>query len=248
MSAYQRLTNYDGNLYGEPSFQGVEYDWEVPDEHVIGSPGGVSTTQHHWTKGFYGRGNTSSNIYAGEGPDYIAGEYGNLYQTGQSAGQALGYYPKSADYQFWKNEEPSVSVAQKKSLMKENFTGETNYDIIDENALSIVTPIDYIPSIKATESFSMNNINNSIKRVSPIKIKSKISPWSAVLILAVMYSMFDSWSEVIQKFVNEKILAGKPSSYQGMLIAAIMMTLFFFLLIFMTDAFGSTEANLDQEL
>jgi hypothetical protein len=116
---YQGFSNYDGTLaggkensyvdtlYGNPTYRGIEYDWEVPDDMVVGSPGGVSSIQHHYTHGFYGRGNTSSDIYAGQGQRYNSGLYGNMYQTGQSGGQGMGYYPDAPDYQYWQNYEPS---------------------------------------------------------------------------------------------------------------------------------------------
>jgi hypothetical protein len=107
MSEYQTLSNYSGSLYGHPQYNGIEYDWEVPDNLVVGSPGGVSTIHHHYTKGFDGRGNTSSDIYAGQADRYISGIYGNLYQTGQEAGQNMGYYPAAPDYQYWQNQQPS---------------------------------------------------------------------------------------------------------------------------------------------
>ena len=104
---HQSLSKYSGSLYGRPTYEGIEYDWEVPDDKVIGSPGGVSSVHHHYTKGFNGRGNTSSDVYAGQGERYNSGVYGSLYQTGQEAGQAMGMYPAAPDYQFWQNEEPS---------------------------------------------------------------------------------------------------------------------------------------------
>ena len=67
MINYQTLSKYSGSLYGRPEYDGIEYDWEVPDNLVVGSPGGVSSIHHHYTKGFNGRGNTSSDIYAGQG-------------------------------------------------------------------------------------------------------------------------------------------------------------------------------------
>ena len=118
MADYQTLDKFSGNLYGEPRYEGLEYDFEVPDNLVVGSPGGVDTIHHHWTKGFNGRGNASSDIYAGQGERYNAGVFGNLYNTGQEAGQSMGYYPAAPDYQFWQNQEPQqYSHSQSPSSM-----------------------------------------------------------------------------------------------------------------------------------
>lgn len=112
--AYQNLTNYSGDLYGQkpPEYKGVEYDYEVPDNTVIGTPGGVDSTRHHYTKGFYGRGNTSSDIYAGQQERYISGEYGNLYNTGHTASQQMGYYNGAPDKKWWLNQPPQQGPNQ----------------------------------------------------------------------------------------------------------------------------------------
>lgn len=108
MAKHQRLGTYEGSLYGAPRYEpdGIGYDFEVPDNLVVASPGGVSTVHHHWTKGFYGRGNTSSDIYGGQGQRYISGNYGSLYQSGQSAAQDMGMYPEGKDYRYWLNGQP----------------------------------------------------------------------------------------------------------------------------------------------
>ena len=115
---FQSIGKYDGSLsgrqnqndnstlYGQPEYRGIEYDWEVPNNLVVGSPGAVSTIHHHYTHGFYGRGNTSSDLYAGQGERYNSGIYGNLYQTGQESSQQY-YANPPPDYQYWQNEEPS---------------------------------------------------------------------------------------------------------------------------------------------
>ena len=105
MNAYQKLTQFSGSLYNDPdpSYRGIEYDFEVPDNLVIASPGGVDSVRHHYTKGFYGRGNTSSDVYAGQQNRYISGEYGNLYHPGHGAAQAQGFYGNAPDSKWWMN-------------------------------------------------------------------------------------------------------------------------------------------------
>ena len=51
MAGHQNLGRYDGSLYGEIDNRGMEYSTQVPDNMVIGSPGGVSSTHHHYTRG-----------------------------------------------------------------------------------------------------------------------------------------------------------------------------------------------------
>ncbi len=109
MSNYQSLSSYNDALGGTPKYNGAEYDWEVPDNQVISSPGGISSIHHHPTKGFYGRGNTSGDIYAGQGQRYNSGLYGNLYQEGQMSSETLGMYPKPPDYRYWENQQSQMS-------------------------------------------------------------------------------------------------------------------------------------------
>lgn len=62
----------------------IEHDRQIPDHIVISSPGGVSAIHHHYTKGLYGRGDNSSDIYGNAPNRYISGEYGNIYRSGHS--------------------------------------------------------------------------------------------------------------------------------------------------------------------
>lgn len=128
---YQNLNTYDGSLYQQHANSynnttfdgnrqnpfagtnfdkgaddGIEYDYEIHDGSVVSSPGGVSTTNHHYTHGLYGRGNTSSDVYAGQSYRYISGAYGNLYDTGATSTDQLGYYPSAPDNQYWNNITP----------------------------------------------------------------------------------------------------------------------------------------------
>lgn len=113
-NGYQQIKNYKGNLYGEPEYAGLEYDWEVPDNMVISSPGGASAVHHHYTKGMYGSGATMWDIYGGEGKRYPYGEHGNVYQTGQSSAQQAGLYYPAPDKMYTQNQ----STAH-----RDNFTG-----------------------------------------------------------------------------------------------------------------------------
>lgn len=108
---YRNLKDYDGGPTN-PSHDDSpgEYDYEIPDDMVVGSPGGLSTTYHHYTHGFYGRGNTSSDVYAGEGNQYISGVYGNLYNTGGSSAEQLGLYPNPPDPPYWQHMSPQNTL------------------------------------------------------------------------------------------------------------------------------------------
>jgi hypothetical protein len=107
--SYQNLTKLNGNegLYGTPSYQGLEYDFEVPDSHIVQSPGGASTTHHHWSHGIYGAGASDSNKFGFQGYRTDHGINGNLYQPGLPAADSLGLYPgQYPDAQYWNNQPP----------------------------------------------------------------------------------------------------------------------------------------------
>lgn len=130
-----RRTNYStlGRI-GEPKYGGIEYDYEVQNNHVVGSPGGVSSIHHHWTKGFNGQGNLSGDIYGGDNPRYISGEYGGMYQVGDAQSTKLGYYPPSTDPKMWDPTRPK----------KEHFSPskEKDYDMISPPDDEVVTSVD----------------------------------------------------------------------------------------------------------
>jgi hypothetical protein len=107
MTEYQRVKQFNGGLYGVPVNHGIEYDFEIPDSQVVQSPGGLSSTHHHWSKGFYGVGRSTSDIYAGQGKRYENGDYGSMYNVGQTASQQLGYYGEDqSDPKYWQNQPP----------------------------------------------------------------------------------------------------------------------------------------------
>jgi hypothetical protein len=101
---YQQLQEYSGSLYGSPEYSGLEYDFETPDNIVVGSPGGVSGIHHHYTKGMYSNESSYWDIYGGESPAYPYGEYGSLYDKGLGASFTQSDYPPPTDQFFTQNE------------------------------------------------------------------------------------------------------------------------------------------------
>lgn len=125
--SYQILDNFTGSMYKtprqlnypQPSYQGIEYDYEIPLDEVVSTPGGVSSRYHHPTYGFNGRGNASSDIFAGQGDQYISGIYGNLYEKGDTSTGLEGFQPPDEQFK-WDGEVEELDpvtgeVLQKKS-------------------------------------------------------------------------------------------------------------------------------------
>jgi len=85
---YQVLNSPDSPVYGTPDYDGLEYDYEVPNQMLVESPGGTSDIHHHWTKGFYGVGGSSWDVFGNDPPPTVYGNTGSLYATGPTATQA----------------------------------------------------------------------------------------------------------------------------------------------------------------
>lgn len=101
MSAYNRIG--DSSFYSKsqlPAFTGIEYDSELPNNMVIASPGGVSTTYNHYTHGIYGKGDLTSDVYGWQGYRNVSGPYNNLYTQGFDSGSQSGMYPPSRNVNF----------------------------------------------------------------------------------------------------------------------------------------------------
>ena len=252
MANYQNLSAYAGSLYGEPRYQGVEYDWEVPENLVIGSPGGVDSTRHHWTKGFYGR-DTSSDIYAGQGDRYVSGVYGSLYDTGQSGGDAMGYYSAPPDYQYWQNEVPqqysySKSHAslwapamtayaghegntQKKAHIEGYESGYTNdeFDLI-EGADDVGNEFHDDDGDDDTDLDDLKAEVDSIKTT----IKTNTTPpWVVFLFLILLFIAFDFWAEAGHRFISQRFHEGAVPSWERSVIYAGGVTVIFVFIIWL---------------
>ena len=131
MKNYQSIENYKGSMFsppkpsrfvGLPEYMGIEYNKNTPDGLVVSSPGGVASVFHHPSLGFYGQGGSTNDKYAGDGSRYLYGEYGNLYNVGDSASTYMGNYPPAPDYKFTKNESFAVTPSnKKKGILREMF-------------------------------------------------------------------------------------------------------------------------------
>lgn len=178
---YQSVKDYDGSLYGaspkrEDPFagsnfardDGYQYDYEVSNDNLIGSPGGVSATHHQPIGNIYGRANTSSDIYAGQDHRYINGEYGGLYSTGQTASENLGYYPTPPDAQWWNNITPQntapYGMGQNPPVVPPDNIPANDPEV---NAYSNSRYITEPFSRTAGDPRSMNSVNTTVPQPSP---------------------------------------------------------------------------------
>lgn len=236
---YQNLSKVNGSLYGDGMYgpvrsNGISYDFEVPDNLVVASPGGVSTVHHHYTKGFNGRGNFSTDIYAGEGEQYIASVYGNLYGQGQEAGNALGMYSNlTPAYEYWLNQEPqtysynaynpasnwaptdNLPVAVKKTTTNqiEGFTPDA-----EDDDYELLEQIDDVPQ---TEEYIENYTTTRY-----------ISPFYTVLLFILAVIVINVWIYTVYGFVKEKWYYDKDVYWQHMIVCSCALTLLFFVVVY----------------
>lgn len=219
---HQKISEYTGNLYGTPHYQGIEYDWEVPDNEVIGSPGGVSSIHHHYTKGFYGKGNTSSDVYAGQGQRYNSGLYGNLYQSGQEASQAMGYYPAAPDYQYWQNQEPQ-------QYSHSHQPGEAPLPGSPIMGFPQKEDFDFDPSFELIDSDEY-----PMKDGSEVSIQTKISPWVVLLIIFVIFIVFYLWAKAGDRFMVKYLHDGKRPSWKRLVVYSLIATVILGLILYLS--------------
>lgn len=190
---YQSVRDYDGSLYGSPTRKedpfagsnfarddGYQYDYEVSNDNLIGSPGGVSSTHHEPIGNIYGRANTSSDIYAGQGHRYIDGDYGGLYTTGQTASENLGYYSSPPDAQWWNNITPQntapYGMEHNPSVTPPRDIPATDPEV---NAYSNSRYITEPFSRTAGDPRAMNSVNTTVPQPSPAEGYSSHSSGSS---------------------------------------------------------------------
>lgn len=262
MSNYQNLKTYNGSLYGEPpEYRGIEYDWEVPDNMVVASPGGVSSVQHHWTKGFYGRGVMSSDWYAGQGDRYISAEYGNLYQSGHSSSQDQGYYTAAQDYQYWQNQPPpqyslggqqlqpdlgntnfslkapdiNTSIKKQAKAQYNDFKKFTDGDGIVETYISPNGDFELVEQSDLKKSPPTVEIVNAIPP-SEDKITKMANFLIIIIFLFLLFMMFHFWAKVFDSAISQKFQKSHMSSlgikWQTQMLFAILATFVFLIAVY----------------
>jgi hypothetical protein len=66
----------DNNNFDYPERRGGLLNQDV----LMGSPGGLASSVHHWTGGFYGKGGSNTDKFPGQNSNpYPSGEFGNMY-------------------------------------------------------------------------------------------------------------------------------------------------------------------------
>ena len=219
-----------------PSSSGIQYDPRIPDDVVVSSPGGVDSNHHHWTKGFYGSGGASNDIYGFDPPRYPSGEYGNLYHKGPMAAQV--YYPKDADGPYrrlWDGKSPDVPSNQISAA---------------ESEYSLVMPD---PTFTPPKLNSVQGGNGGVEPGLLIEgfdgsTKTKKSKYSfenaalvfAIIVLAGIAASF--WIQSGTTYLREKFHKGKEMSSKELAVYAVAVTAILIIIFWLTgESFSVVE-------
>lgn len=261
---YQTLKTYDSSLTSQPKIQfpdeyandGIEYDYEIDDGMVVGSPGGVSTTYHHYTHGLYGRGNTSSDVYAGQGDRYINGEYGNVYNVGQSSPNQLQMFTSPPDNRYWENITPAQTGPYGQEFAPPTtYPGNAfsevrfreNYD--PRMGVSVYPPPPHKPSTIEHLDPSMEllvdpktilpppkKLAEEVKDVaSRVRIVPKTNPLLMLFLFLAVFVVFDFWSATASLYIKQAYHNNNEPSWKSSLMYAVIITVVFVVLLWITD-------------
>jgi len=215
--SHQKLDSYKGDMYGTPKYSGLEYDYEVPENIVVASPGGTSSIHHHWTKGFDGRGNSSSDIYAGQGPQYISEQYGSMYQQGHTASEK--YYPAPPDYEFWKNQTPNQLSNQVDLGYQDSYSivGDSSMKLYqgDQDSLTTFRKGDGEYGVEYDKEYIKEGfelIKSSEESVEPeYSTKTALITFGSLLLLFIVLCF---WTKTLDLFIIQALNKGNRPSWK----------------------------------
>lgn len=221
---YQTLQRYRGSLYSSPQYTGMEYDYEVPDNIVVSSPGGVSSVQHHWTKGFYGNGASTYDVYAGEGNAYPYGEIGNLYQQGQNAPHEMGMYPPGTDQMYIGNQSTAhVENFQYAPLVgRQQTEGHRRGDVGQTQVpgMELISPPDAGSAVKVSDVAKA-------AETGPTKLTHEIyipNPLTILFVFILMYIALDLITIAGENLIFTKFHGGKTPDWRWLAFYALLIT------------------------
>lgn len=270
------MTNYNKigktNFYQEnqaPSFTGIDYDPTIPNNMIVATPGGVSTTYNHYTHGMYGMGDLTSDIYGWQGYRNISGPYNNMYTQGYDGATASGMYPPSRDPNFRENFTPTSvyqnnmfntsAVSNSQDMYKEYYGGTEYYGNTNNAPLPSSVPINLeqigqtiiMDDVKSTpvESYQMINNKDELSPEEKDKIKEFISsirvsinPIALFVLLIIGSIVFGLWYDTINKYIKDHFHGGSDLTIKQYALWAILFSLVFVILL---HIFGVSLVNIE---
>lgn len=225
-SGYQHLQKYKGSLYGNLNYSGIEYDYEVPDNIVIASPGGVSAIQHHYTKGIYSDASSNQDIHAGNAnaDAYPYGEYGNVYQVGQSSTRYMGDFVEPADLNGVTGYTQNQGSPQKEYF---KYMDKPLHDPKSSTTPGGPPDMELIsPDIPSSPRGMENTTPVTLSDDSETKTISMTGVVKIIAFFTVGYMAVNFWVKGGEDFINTRFYGGATMDWkQYMLVALIFTTL-----------------------
>ena len=243
---YLYLDEYDGSLTGLQSNPAGNYD--VP------SPGGLASTQHHWSRGLFGPPERVTDAYAGTGDRYINGEYGNLYvpaSHGNVYNNFRGPHSDRTEHTTMRGD-PYYWNEKKSSQTKgvESFEGSTSIEFIEDvsekhpnknqinqpqNKQSLKNlppsaPKPQDPSLHETKISEVTAFTNpSFMAAESV---SKTSNITIIIIVIVILMCTELWNETLHNFIVQQLHGGKEVSWIRYGIYASSATILLIVIIY----------------
>ena len=205
--------SYNDQVTGIPRYDGIEYDYEVSGGNVVSSPGGVSSTQHHWTKGFYGSGGVTSDIYGGQGNRYPYGPLGNIYNRGYDAATEMGNYQRPPDFMPSVNDTQPIDDVDWKRENYEPISSTTPLDSPSDTGVS-VTETTPIPE----------NFTSDVPLASVSPPPHKYREFIVIALVLVGYLALNAWSQTFNSALQTYVFHDRKPTTKNLLIIAIVFT------------------------
>ena len=213
--SYRNLQNFHEpppatQVQGVPRYGGLEYDYEVSGGNVVSSPGGVSSTHHHWTKGFYGSGGVTPDIYGGQGDRYKYGALGNIYTPGYDAATEMGNYQRPPDFM------PSVNETRP---INDIDPQRDNFEVIPATSPPSSSPLSETTPIP-------ENFTAALAPLTPSETSFKINihPVTLFIILIIAYITLQYWGKAMETLLEQKVFGGRNLSMKNLFIVAIFFS------------------------
>ncbi len=205
---------------GMPEYGGMEYDYEVPDDIVAESPGGVSSTHHHWTGGAYGAGVATSDVYGHMAPAHIYGDVGSLYHAGPTATRTVphGY---GADFPpvFGGNQPPPAPPTETPAAAP----GLDNIELLEP----------------AREGFEKASQGTGPTLEG---LERELVSWKAFVVYLLAFVAFSFWAFTAIEFISQKVHKNRKIPWPTLVMYSFGLTLALMIASWLTGFTGVVTA------
>lgn len=206
---YEVLNELDPPVYGSPDYDGLEYDYEIPNEMIVASPGGASDIQHHWTKGFYGEGGSSWDVFGNEPPALVYGNEGSLYATDPTATQRWGPWPGGVYAKPPVGTSPEFLGAQPgPTPPEEPFNNDDNIEFVDAELpytlKSVKKDSARARAVASREAYQQSDVNVTTPVPTPGPSVVRLN-WKIVLVIMFAFIALSFWAQAVHCFIQDRV-------------------------------------------